>query len=265
VVHPGIVGDRGPSALDWALQEGAAAWGVTVLQAEAEMDAGPVWATAEFPAARGEEVQHLSQRGDQAAVDGRAAAVERCAARKPVPLAAWSDARGTLRPLMKQGERAIDWPRDDTATVLRKINAADGFPGVADKMFGIPCHIFDAWPEASQAQEPGLTAGHRDRPARNRAVAAHRDGAVWIGHAKREGGFKLPATLAFASRGGGAAGAAAGRLVAHRSRRPGRTLPGKKRTVSAPCISSSTTAPCPPPSAAACAKPWPGPRHARCA
>jgi putative two-component system hydrogenase maturation factor HypX/HoxX len=48
-VHPGIVGDRGPSALDWALQEGATEWGVTVLQAEAEMDAGPVWATAEFP------------------------------------------------------------------------------------------------------------------------------------------------------------------------------------------------------------------------
>ena len=40
VVHPGIVGDRGPSALDWALQEGTAEWGVTVLQAEAEMDAG---------------------------------------------------------------------------------------------------------------------------------------------------------------------------------------------------------------------------------
>ena len=54
IVHPGIVGDRGPSALDWAIQEGEAEggerrWGVTVLQAEAEMDAGPVWASREFP------------------------------------------------------------------------------------------------------------------------------------------------------------------------------------------------------------------------
>lgn len=49
-MHPGIVGDRGPSALDWAIQTGAAEWGVTVLQAEAvEMDAGPVWANATFP------------------------------------------------------------------------------------------------------------------------------------------------------------------------------------------------------------------------
>ena len=49
VVHPGIVGDRGPSALDWAIQERQTQWGVTVLQAEAAMDAGPVWARRTFP------------------------------------------------------------------------------------------------------------------------------------------------------------------------------------------------------------------------
>ena len=48
IVHPGMIGDRGPSALDWAILEGKKAWGVTVLQAEAEMDAGPVWAAAVF-------------------------------------------------------------------------------------------------------------------------------------------------------------------------------------------------------------------------
>ena len=49
VIHPGVVGDRGPSALDWAILCGEAEWGVTLLQAEAEMDAGPVWATKRFP------------------------------------------------------------------------------------------------------------------------------------------------------------------------------------------------------------------------
>ena len=33
VVHPGIVGDRGPSALDWAILNDETHWGVTVLQA----------------------------------------------------------------------------------------------------------------------------------------------------------------------------------------------------------------------------------------
>ncbi len=48
IVHPGVVGDRGPSALDWAILQQHTAWGVTVLQAETEMDAGPVWASAPF-------------------------------------------------------------------------------------------------------------------------------------------------------------------------------------------------------------------------
>src|SRR5262245_37467071 len=49
VVHPGPPGDRGPAALDWAVLEGAGRWGVTVLQAVAELDAGPVWAAHPFP------------------------------------------------------------------------------------------------------------------------------------------------------------------------------------------------------------------------
>ena len=49
VVHPNIVGDRGPSALDWAILGGEREWGVTLLQANAEMDAGDIWASATFP------------------------------------------------------------------------------------------------------------------------------------------------------------------------------------------------------------------------
>ena len=48
IVHPGPVGDRGPSSLDWAIMGGQQRWGVTVLQANAVMDAGDIWASAEF-------------------------------------------------------------------------------------------------------------------------------------------------------------------------------------------------------------------------
>jgi putative two-component system hydrogenase maturation factor HypX/HoxX len=48
IVHPGPRGDRGPSSLDWAIMGGAGHWGVTVLQANAEMDAGDIWASAGF-------------------------------------------------------------------------------------------------------------------------------------------------------------------------------------------------------------------------
>jgi len=48
IIHPGPRGDRGPSSLDWAIMSGAERWGVTVLQANAEMDAGDIWASVEF-------------------------------------------------------------------------------------------------------------------------------------------------------------------------------------------------------------------------
>ena len=48
IVHPGPKGDRGPSALDWAITENASEWSVTLLQANAEMDAGDIWASRRF-------------------------------------------------------------------------------------------------------------------------------------------------------------------------------------------------------------------------
>ncbi|MCF8178072.1 MAG: hydrogenase maturation protein [Sulfuritalea sp.] len=200
IVHPGIVGDRGPSALDWAIQAGEAEWGVTVLQAEAEMDAGPVWASAHFPLRSAKKSSIYRNEVTQAATKAVLRAVERFAGGDyvPTPLAACAEARGQLRPLMKQSDRAIDWQHDDTATVLQKINAADGFPGIADSLFAQPCHIFDAWPEhiliGNGAAEPGSLLVRRETAVLKKTT----DGALWIGHAKRVGGFKLPVALAFA-------------------------------------------------------------------
>src|SRR6266576_5152216 len=53
IVHPGPRGDRGPSSLDRAIMNGAGRWGVTVLQANAEMAAGDIWSSAEFAMPRG--------------------------------------------------------------------------------------------------------------------------------------------------------------------------------------------------------------------
>ena len=44
IVHPGPVGDRGPSSLDWAIELGMGEWGVTVLEATGDVDGGDIWA-----------------------------------------------------------------------------------------------------------------------------------------------------------------------------------------------------------------------------
>jgi putative two-component system hydrogenase maturation factor HypX/HoxX len=212
IVHPGIVGDRGPSALDWAISEGEAEWGVTVLQAEAEMDAGPVWASARFtlrPATKASVYRNEVTQAALAAVRVALARVPEWRTHDwaPTPLARFerdpaAQPLGRLRPLMKQADRAIDWGCDRSATVLAKIRAADGFPGVADALFGVPCHLFDAHegtlPDNVAPCVPGDMVARRDGALLRATV----DGAVWIGHVKRGDGehrFKLPAAQAFAA------------------------------------------------------------------
>ena len=43
IAHPGPPGDRGASSLDWCVYLRETKWGVTVLQAVEEFDAGNVW------------------------------------------------------------------------------------------------------------------------------------------------------------------------------------------------------------------------------
>lgn len=190
IVHPGPVGDRGPSALDWAIQQGVVEWGVTVLQAEAEMDAGPVWASATFAMRVAKKASIYRTEVTEAAVQAVLLAVKRFTEgtfrpERPVT-SAW-------QPLMTQNDRRIDWQRDSTATVLAKINAADGFPGLVDELFGEPCHVFDACVETTLRGTPGAIIARRETALLKATV----DGAIWIGHVKRKGGIKLPATIAF--------------------------------------------------------------------
>ena len=200
VVHPGIVGDRGPSALDWAIMRGCAEWGVTVLQASGEMDAGDIWAAETFPMRLAKKSSLYRNEVSESAVLAVLAAVERfqSGVHKPIPLDYSNpEVLGRLHAPIRQADRAIDWQRDDTRTVLGKIHAADGFPGVLDTLYEEPYYLFDACAEDTlRGSQPGEIIVQR-----NGAVCrATRDGAVWIGHLKRkaegEPSLKLPATLA---------------------------------------------------------------------
>ncbi|MCI0468031.1 MAG: hydrogenase maturation protein, partial [Beijerinckiaceae bacterium] len=140
IVHPGVRGDRGPSSLDWAIANDEKVWGVTILEAVDEFDAGPVWASHEFaldadPPAKSSlyrgQVTEAALRGVLEAVARIESSEVRSGAWQPEALTRASpNLRGCLRPPMRQADRAIDWTRDSTATILRKIRAADSAPGV---------------------------------------------------------------------------------------------------------------------------------------
>src|SRR6266566_2823142 len=197
IVHPGIKGDRGPSSLDWAILNACEEWGVTLLQAGAEMDAGDIWASRPFSMKAGSKSHLYRHEVTEAAIQGLLETIAKVESHTfvPEPLDdSREDVKGRLQASMKQADRAIDW-RDWSASILRKIRCADSFPGVLDSMLGMQCYLYGAHEEDVLRGTPGEIIAKRD----GAICRATGDGAIWITHVKQKGtdgqsSFKLPAT-----------------------------------------------------------------------
>lgn len=180
IVHPGPVGERGPSSLDWAILTGAETWGVTVIEATADLDGGPVWAHAEFPMRAATKSSLYRHEVTEAAVE----AVLEAVARFETYAGPLGKAKDLVdgppigwRPFIRQEARRIDWQNDPTVAVLRKIRASDGAPGVRDTLLGQDVRLFDAYEAQGFSGAPGAVIA-RSETAICRATS---DGAVWIG------------------------------------------------------------------------------------
>ncbi len=222
IVHPGVAGDRGPSALDWAIINNETLWGVTVLQANEEMDAGDIWATQEFLTRHTSKASLYRNEVTEAATLAVLKAVKLFETGNFIPqpldynhaenLAGANKIeskiiesrnvetrktpikiKGRLQPLMTQNDRKIHWHEDTTETVLRKIRSADGFPGVLDDILGHEYFLYDVHEEQQLKGEPSELIAHCGTAICRATI----DGAVWIGHLRDKyahHSFKLPAT-----------------------------------------------------------------------
>ena len=109
IVHPGISGDRGPSSLDWAIANGENSWGVTILEAAEELDAGAIWASHEFAVAEDPPTKSSLYRGQvtEAALCGVLEAVARIES-------------GEFRSGAWQPEKLSEWRRMCAAACARR-------------------------------------------------------------------------------------------------------------------------------------------------
>jgi putative two-component system hydrogenase maturation factor HypX/HoxX len=212
IIHPGPLGDRGPSSLDWAITENVRTWGVTALQAVEELDAGPIWATRTFamPLAPARKSSLYNGPVADAAMQCITEVVAKAAdpAFTPVPAdQAATELPGTglpgtgPRPLMTQADRAFDWS-DPTERIVRRIRAADGSPGVRTEVGGLPVFAYDATPGLAQPGRPGQILNRRQGAVQ----VGTGDGSVWLGHLRAaepnhgRAGIKLPATTLLGAR-----------------------------------------------------------------
>jgi putative two-component system hydrogenase maturation factor HypX/HoxX len=204
IVHPGIPGDRGPSALDWALLEGAATWGVTVLEARDELDGGPVWAHREFPLRTASKSAIYRRETTDAAMAAIREALERYQRGQRPPFGEPTPQQGHERPPCRQADRQIGWDAP-VEQVLRHIRSADSAPGLLATLGGAKVRLFGAHPEAKLRGKPGQLLAQRD----GAVCVACADGALWISHLRRRQGLpvddprydvKLPAAQVLADR-----------------------------------------------------------------
>lgn len=195
IIHPGIVGDRGASALDWAITRQPERWGVTALQAVEEMDAGPIWATCEFNLPEGLRKSELYNGpvGDAAIRCIREVVEKFGNGFVPQPLDYnCRHVIGRLQPNMTQNDRTFSW-HDNTGFIKRCIDAADGQPGVLASLAGGQFYLYDAHPDIRRGL-PGELLAVRD----DAVLVATGDASLWIGALRHkplpgEQTFKRPA------------------------------------------------------------------------
>lgn len=214
IIHPGPVGDRGPSSLDWAITESARRWGVTALQAVEEMDAGPIWATRAFalPIAPPRKSSLYNGPVADAAMECVFEVVQKAGDPSFTPVPAERMPTEALlpqpeprneggprpRPLMRQDDRAFAWD-DPTETIVRRVRAADGSPGVRTEIAGLPVFAYDAHPGLHRGGRPGELISRRQ----GAVLVGTGDGSVWLGHLRspdKHRNIKLPATTLLGAR-----------------------------------------------------------------
>lgn len=147
IIHPGIVGDKGASSLDWTIMNHKKRWGVTALEAVEEMDAGPIWSTHEFsvdyPVRKSALYNSKVSDAAMACIFDAVALFQK--GKHPVAVSRLKDVKGNLQANMKQPERAFDWS-EQTAEIVKKIDAAEGIPGVKAEIEGVQYFVYDCHP-----------------------------------------------------------------------------------------------------------------------
>lgn len=195
IVHPGIIGDRGASSLDWAILQNKEKWGVTILQAVEKMDAGDIWATNEFKMRKVSKGEIYRNEVTQMASKGILEALENFTNPNFKPLVLdYSNPifEGKWNNKTTQKDYQFSW-NDNSYSIITKINAADSSPGVKIKLFDEYFYCFGAHLEENLKGIAGKIIAKRD----NAICVATKDNAVWITHLKAitKDAIKLPSTF----------------------------------------------------------------------
>ena len=185
IFHPAPRGDRGAYSLDYAIFNQEKEWGGVWLRANELYDGGDIYAEDSFEMRESYKASIYRQEMAKVAISTLNKLFKNIKKSNTTPQ--------ILNPIHEpftQKMRAIDWEKDTTDEIIKKINCSDSLPGVLDNILGIDCYLFGVWKEDKFRGEPKEILAKRDGAICLGTV----DGAVWISHLKEVDRFKLPAT-----------------------------------------------------------------------
>ena len=191
IFHPGPRGDRGPNALEYALQHHSKLWGVVILKANEIYDGGDIYAEVAFDVRKTYKASLYRQEVVRASLEALEIFYLHYILNQKIP-----QLMQPIHEKFTQKKRAIDWEKESTEEIIEKIYLSDSLPGVLDEFLGLSCYLFGAWREERLKGSPKEILAKRDGAICVGTV----DGAVWISHLKEVGGFKLPATYVLKER-----------------------------------------------------------------
>ncbi len=193
ILHPGIIGDRGDQSLDHAINDEREEWGVVILRANKNLDGGDIYASSEFK-------MRTTNKGSiyrNEVCDATSKALKDLLKNldnknfKPIP-----QIQNRIHRRLSLEDREIDWQRDNTKRIIKKINMSDSYPGVRENFLGVDCFMYGICKEDTFRGKPKEILAKRD----GAICVGTIDGAIWISHLKEKGRFKLPATYVLKNR-----------------------------------------------------------------
>ncbi len=194
IFHPGPLGDRGAFSLDWAIKNGVTKWGVTILRANEKYDSGDIYYNRDFKVISTKKASLYRNEIFNEFSEGLEILLNNL---KNLNFKPTKQFNTPMHKRITQQDRSIDWKRDTTREIIKKINFSDSFPGVLDNILGIKCYLFGVWEEEKlKGDKPKKILAKRDGAICISTI----DGAVWITHLKEVGRFKLPSTYVLKDR-----------------------------------------------------------------
>jgi len=187
ILHPGVIGDRGHNSLDNAINEEVKEWGVVILKANEHLDGGDIYSQATFLLRECSKASLYRNEVTRATISAMEEFLKNYENKNFFPI---PQENNPIHKNLKQSDRKIDWEKDNTKEILKKINMSDSYPGVLDELLGIRCYLYGAHIEEELKGKPKELIAKRDGAICIGTI----DKAIWISQIQKIDSFKLPAT-----------------------------------------------------------------------